>query len=564
MAKLSPVFNDQTFDVNGNPASGYLLFTYVAGSSTKQATYTDEAGSVPQSNPIILDSLGWPTDGPIWLLEGQQTKFVLAPPTDTDPPTSPVRTIDNVSGVGDNTVSVSQWLPSGVTPVYVSANSFTLIGDQTSDFQPGRRLRFTVSGGTVYGNITASVFTSLTTVTMQMDGVTALDSGLSVVNLSILTASPSAEPSIKTQSFQMGSAYGNFSMIGAKGATIPGAATISVFGATDGNVVDVSGSGWTCTSFGTSPVAGYEVEGTFLGAGTLTQSTNLNLNIGNNAVFNGTTTGTNVLTVNSITSGTIDIGDQIVATGITSGGVVTAFLTGTGGVGTYTVSTTQNVGPLSMTGVKSVQVAIGDKYRAVANTTSQIDVTLVRKNGGSTVVATAADIRSRSSADRTVTPQSLQSLIVSGTPVATTSGTTIDFTNIPAWAKRITVMLDGVSLSGTDVLLVQVGDSGGVENTGYVATAIQVAGSANSASFTAGFGLSASSSAANTVSGVGTLTLLDAATNTWAFAFSASSAGITGFFAAGTKSLSATLDRVRVATTGANTFDAGKINILYE
>lgn len=194
MAKLSPVFNDQTIDVDGDPAVGYQLFTYVAGSSTKATTYSDEAGTIPNSNPIILNAEGWPTQGPIWLSEGSTYKFVLALPTDTDPPTSPVKTIDDVSGVGDNTVSVSQWVFSGVTPTYVSANSFTLTGDQTTDFHVGRREQFSVSSGTVYGTITASAYTSLTTVTMLMDGSDVLDSGLSGINHSILRADHLAEP----------------------------------------------------------------------------------------------------------------------------------------------------------------------------------------------------------------------------------------------------------------------------------------------------------------------------------------------------------------------------------
>jgi hypothetical protein len=57
------------------------------------------------------------------------------------------------------------------------------------------------------------------------------------------------------------------------------------------------------------------------------------------------------------------------------------------------------------------------------------------------------------------------------TAVASTSGTNIDFTGIPAWVKKITVMLAGVSVSGTSIIQVQLGDSGGIENTGYLAQA---------------------------------------------------------------------------------------------
>lgn len=195
MSKLSPVFNDQTFDASGDPAVGYQLFTYAAGSSTKLTTYTDSAGATPQTNPIILNASGYPTNGPIWLTAGQSYKFVLALSTDTDPPTSPVKTIDNVTGVNDSSTTVTQWVSSGVTPTYISTTSFTLAGDQTTEFHVGRRIQTTDSSGTDYGTITVSAYTSLTTVTVVLDSGT-LDAGLSVVNLSLLRNDHPALPSV--------------------------------------------------------------------------------------------------------------------------------------------------------------------------------------------------------------------------------------------------------------------------------------------------------------------------------------------------------------------------------
>jgi hypothetical protein len=156
--------------------------------------------------------------------------------------------------------------------------------------------------------------------------------------------------------------------------------------------------------------------------------------------------------------------------------------------------------------------------------------------------------------------------IVSGTAVASTSGTSIDFTGIPSWAKRITVMFSGVSTNGTSNLLFQLGDSGGIEATGYLgAGGTSSAGSFNSANYTTGFGLNVAA-AANLVNGSLMLTLLDSATNTWAAAgnFSLSN-GANNALTSGSKALSATLDRVRITTVnGTDTFDAGSINILYE
>jgi hypothetical protein len=159
-------------------------------------------------------------------------------------------------------------------------------------------------------------------------------------------------------------------------------------------------------------------------------------------------------------------------------------------------------------------------------------------------------------------------LLISGTAVSA-SGTSVDFTGIPSWAKRITVMFSGVSTNGTSVPLLQLGDSGGVEITGYLGSASTSSGAATSnALYTTGFGLFSPSTttAANVFSGVVTINALDVATNLWACY------GVVGFSNAaattqvgGSKSLSATLDRVRITTVnGTDTFDAGTINIMYE
>ena len=153
--------------------------------------------------------------------------------------------------------------------------------------------------------------------------------------------------------------------------------------------------------------------------------------------------------------------------------------------------------------------------------------------------------------------------LVASTAVASTSGTSIDFTSIPSWVKRITVMLSGVSASGTSNFLFQIG-SGSVTSTGYASRATYfngatLSGGNSSAGFIAG-----SFGAANTQSGAITLTLL--ASNTWVatgyFADSSSNATSVG----GTSpALGGVLDRVRITTAGGtDTFDAGSINILYE
>lgn len=188
--RLSPFGNQQFVTETGAPANGWLLYTYIAGSSTPIATYTDATGTVPQSNPIVLNTLGFPTNGQIWLTSGTLTKFQL-----TDSVGNVKKTEDNVSGINDSANNVTQWVSSGLTPTYISATSFSLSGDQTVDFHPDRRLQFLVTAGTVYGFIRTSTFSaSITTITMQMDLATVLDTGLSTANLSILRADHTAVP----------------------------------------------------------------------------------------------------------------------------------------------------------------------------------------------------------------------------------------------------------------------------------------------------------------------------------------------------------------------------------
>jgi len=155
--------------------------------------------------------------------------------------------------------------------------------------------------------------------------------------------------------------------------------------------------------------------------------------------------------------------------------------------------------------------------------------------------------------------------LVADTAKATTSGATVDFTGIPAWVNRITVILNGVSTNGTDNLLVQIGDAGGFETTSYTAISFYAATAGSNAvgvTSTAGFIISGVNAAAYAHNG--SLTLCRVSGNTWV------ESGVThsetyAAWHSGTKTLSDTLTQVRLTTTGgANTFDAGSANILYE
>jgi hypothetical protein len=155
--------------------------------------------------------------------------------------------------------------------------------------------------------------------------------------------------------------------------------------------------------------------------------------------------------------------------------------------------------------------------------------------------------------------------ITSGTAVASTSGTSIDFTSIPSWVKRITVMFSGVSISSTSYILIQLGTSGGVENSGYSGYSWYLQGGAGALANTNGFNLyGLGANAAVLTSGSCVLTLLGS--NIWIINghFTATNSGIDAL-PVGAKTTASTLDRIRITTnSGTDTFDAGSINILYE
>ena len=156
--------------------------------------------------------------------------------------------------------------------------------------------------------------------------------------------------------------------------------------------------------------------------------------------------------------------------------------------------------------------------------------------------------------------------VVSGTAVASTSGTSIDFTSIPSWVKRITVMFNGVSTNGTSNMQIQLGDSGGVETTGYLGAVGRTGTSTAGLNNSAGFALEDSGVATVVRHGSIVISLLNSSTNTWsAFGVIGRSDSANVYMQGGTKPLSDVLTQVRITTVnGTDTFDAGTINILYE
>lgn len=154
--------------------------------------------------------------------------------------------------------------------------------------------------------------------------------------------------------------------------------------------------------------------------------------------------------------------------------------------------------------------------------------------------------------------------ITIGTEAATTSGTTVSYTSLPAGIRRITIMFKGVSTGGTSNYTVQIGPSGGLENSGYLSRASNISASTGA---TTSFILTHSiSNAADTVHGQIVLNLERASTFSWTCSGLLNIEGTTNGvqFCSGSKSLSAELTQLQISTVSGDTFDAGAINISYE
>lgn len=152
--------------------------------------------------------------------------------------------------------------------------------------------------------------------------------------------------------------------------------------------------------------------------------------------------------------------------------------------------------------------------------------------------------------------------ITQGTAVASTSGTSIDFTSIPAWVKKITVMYSGISTSGTTDWGIRLGTSSGIESTGYLGATSNSSPSTINATTLAQVVYSLSAASVSH----GSLTITSMGSNLWAISGSSGRSNTTNTDTCGySKTTSGTLDRIRfTAVNGTDTFDAGSVNILYE
>lgn len=182
---LSPVGGvaQQFFSDNGVPLSGGLLYTYAAGTTTPQTTYTSSSGGVAHTNPIVLNSAGRVPGGEIWITDGLVYKFVLKDSNDVL-----IATYDNISGINSNfiaftnqqeiqTATAGQTVFTLTTMEYqLGTNSLSVFVDGVNQYGPGAQYAFIETSSTVVTFVTGlHVGASVKFTTSQQQGAGAVD-----------------------------------------------------------------------------------------------------------------------------------------------------------------------------------------------------------------------------------------------------------------------------------------------------------------------------------------------------------------------------------------------------
>jgi hypothetical protein len=345
--------------------------------------------------------------------------------------------------------------------------------------------------------------------------------------------------------------------------------------ATVQNLFDDALTGGTYTN---AQLSGFLTYGTATGnrtvstSATITTGTIPNLTSSTANITLGTiptlTVGTTTSTAANITNGTVQT-LTVSTANITTGTVATLNST-TGTVDTLNSTTGTITNLRSTTGTVATLNSTTGTITGLNTTTGTI-TTLNSTTGTITNLSTtlAGDFTISQGTGTIgaakVTPSQLSQPLTLATAVASTSGTAIDFTGIPSWVKKITVMFSGVSTNGVSNIEIRLGTTSGIESSGYGGTLFnsQVTSVGNVALST-GFTVDSTTAATDSRSGLCILSLISGSVYAASGSFSLTNAARYASFS-GTKQVSGTLDRIRITTVnGTDTFDAGSINIIYQ
>lgn len=357
--------------------------------------------------------------------------------------------------------------------------------------------------------------------------------------------------------------------------TLTNCTGLPLTGTTGTLAVDRGGTGQTTYTNGQLLIG--NTTGNTLTKATLTAGTGITITNGTGSITIAGNTGTvtsvgGTGTVNGITlTGTVTSTGNLTLGGTLSGVSLTTQVTGTLPVANGGSGATTLTGVLKGNGTSAFTASN-------VNLASEVTGTLPVANGGTGLATLTANnllLGNGTSAPTFISPSTSGNIlqadgttwasspkIVLSTAQATTSGVEKEFTSIPSWVKRITMMFDAVSTNGSSDIIIQLGSTT-YTTTGYdSAVAAILGGTSGSNSNTSGF-LIVVNLSTYSVSGVVTINLMGS--NTWAYSSSVRYTTSGMQIGAGRVALSGTLDRIKLLTSnGTDAFDAGTVNIMYE
>jgi hypothetical protein len=369
-----------------------------------------------------------------------------------------------------------------------------------------------LTAGTLYKFI---VQTSASVLVGTYDGLPAINDPYSINSLLSGVTGTNAIAAVATPSLTAYAAGATYAFIAANSNTA--ASTLSIDGLAAKSI----------TKNGSATLTAGDIQ---IGKLTWVQYDGTTFQLINNIVYGGSITNGNIVSLTT-------------PLGAASGGTGLSTLTANSVLLGNGISAVQLIAPST---AKNVLTSNGTTWASTAPTVAAPTVVgqVPFSTDGSTYTATAK--------------------IVTATSVSA-SGTSVDFTSIPAWVKRITVTFTALSTNGTSLIIAQLGISTGPETSGYLGASSELGGGVSTAVIpTNGVPFQNVITAATTTTGI--LQFVLTGSNAWlanGIAFRGGTGNQTVISAS--KTVAATLDRVRITTAnGTDTFDAGTINILYE